>query len=217
MLGLSEYFKTYILTQTEQYQWLLQPLDKLKIQIHRIANFGCGEGRETLTLACMLKVSEAIGIDKDEQSIKNAQSTLKNIQDVIWAKGAPNNAPDFLRQTRLEDVVKFYPIDITNKSNDLPSNYFDFTFCHFVLYHIWLDQGGEDTTRRAIREMARIVKVGGVVAACEPTRRTGKSIFEINFKPLFEANGLKPIHVESKSYQDNIEDTEYLYIKEKTA
>jgi SAM-dependent methyltransferase len=192
MMELGEYFKKYHLLKKEQYQWLRRTLAELKIQIHRIANFGCGDGEETLTLACMLRACEAAGIDMDGISIGNAQSTLKHIQNIIWAKGVPvpNDAPDFLRQPRLEEVVKFYPVDIKNKSTDLPSNYYDLAFCHFVLYHIWLDQGGEDATRTAIREMARVVRVGGVVAACEPTRRTGKVIFEINFKPLFEANGL---------------------------
>jgi len=218
-MELSEYFKTYILRQPEKYEWLLRALAELKIQIHQIANFGCGEGEETLTLACMLRVREATGIDKDEDEIKirNAQSTLKHIQNIIWNKDVPNDAPDFLRQSSLEDVVKFYRADITKKSTDLPSNYYDLAFCHFVLHHIWLDQGGEDATRTAIREMARVVKIGGVVAACELTRRTGKEIFEINFKPLFEANGLIPIHVELKLFESDQEVTKYLYIKERAA
>ena len=216
MLGLGEYFQTYILLPREQYQWLMRPLAELEIQAQRIANFGCGDGRETLTLACMLRACEAAGVDKDEQNIRNAQSTLKTIQNIIWVKGSPNDAPIFLRQPCLEEVVRFYPVDIANKSTDLPSNYYDFAFCDFVLYHIWLDQGGENKTQTAIREMVRVVRSGGVVAAREPTRRTGKPAFEMDFEPLFERNGLKPIHVEPTLFECG-QNTEYLYLKDNAA
>jgi len=193
MLGLGEYFQTYILFQREKYQWLMRPLAELKTQVQRIANFGCGEGRETLALMCILGAYEASGVDKDEQNIKNAQNTLKTIQSIIRARGLPNDAPIFLRGPCLEEVVKFYPVDIAKRPTDLPSNYYDFAFCDFVLYHIWLDQGGEDKTQTAIREMVRVVRLGGVVAAREPTQRIGESAFEIDFGPLFERNGLKPM------------------------
>lgn len=35
----------------------------------RIANFGCGNGFETLALVCALGANEAIGIDKDGEKI----------------------------------------------------------------------------------------------------------------------------------------------------
>jgi ubiquinone/menaquinone biosynthesis C-methylase UbiE len=215
MLELGEYFQTYILLQREKYQWLMRPLAELKVQIQRIANFGCGEGRETLALMCMLGACEASGVDKEKQNIRNAQSTLKTIQNIIWARGLPSDAPVFLRRPCLEEVVKFYPVDIAKRPTDLPSNYYDFAFCDFVLYHIWLDQG-EDKTQTAIREMVRVARLGGVVAAREPTQRIGESAFEIDFGPLFKRSGLKPIHVEPIPF-DCGQDTEYLYLKESTA
>ncbi len=213
MMDLSEYFNQRILLQKEQYHWLNQTLANEKIQVHRIANFGCQDGTETLTLGYILGVQEAWGIDKNEVEIMNAQRTLKTIQDIKWTRGVPTNAPAFLRQQNIEHAVKFYTGDIKSITSALPSEYFDLAFCHFVLYHIWLDQGGGRAAQSAVQEMARVVRAGGIIAASEPTVRAGK--FEINFEQYFEANGLKPLHIESKSFAEN-QDTKYFYVKDST-
>jgi trans-aconitate methyltransferase len=127
MMELDEYLRKNILLQEEKYQWLIEHLTKLDVQVGRIADFGCGEGRETLALMCLLEASEAAGVDKDTQSIRNAQGTLKNIQNIILAKGVPNDAPDFLRKASIEEVVKFYPEDIT-KTTQLLHKYYDIAF-----------------------------------------------------------------------------------------
>jgi SAM-dependent methyltransferase len=211
-MELSEYIRKYILLQEEKYQWLIERLIKLDVQVERIADFGCGEGRETLALMYLLEASEAAGVDKNAQSIRNAQGTLKTIQNIILAKGVPNDAPGFLRKASIEEVVKFYPGDIM-EATKLPSNYYDIAFCDYVLYHIWLDQGGESSAQKAIEEMARVVKLGGLVAAHEPTRRTGEQTFDINFRPLFERADLKPVHVVEIAFELG-QNTEHIYLKE---
>lgn len=212
MMGLGEYFWKHILLQKEKYQWLIEYLTKLDVQVERVANFGCGEGRETLALMCLLNASEAAGVDEDAQSIRNAQGTLETIQNIILAKGVPNNAPGFLQRASIEEVVKFYPGDIT-EATQLLSNYYDIAFCDYVLYHIWLDQGGESSVQEAIEEMARVVKLGGLVAAREPTRRTDEQTFSINFRPLFARAGLKPVHVAEIALECG-QETKHIYSKE---
>jgi len=211
MIGLSEYFQKHILLRREEYQWLIEPLAALNLKIGRLADFGCGEGQETLLLMCMLNAGEGVGIDKCDQSIRNAQNTLRTIQDIIWVKGAPNDAPVFLKKSHLEEVVKFYTRDITEPIQ-LPPDYYDIAFCNYVLYHIWLDQGGEDKTRKAIHELLQIVRPGGVIAVCEPTQHTGGPIFSIGFRPLFERIDLALVHVEEIAFEGG-QNTEYIYIK----
>jgi SAM-dependent methyltransferase len=213
MMELDEYLRKNILLQEDKYQWLIKRLTKLDVQVRRIADFGCGEGRETLALMCLLEASEAAGVEKDIQSIRNAQGTLRNIQNIILAKGMPNDAPGFLRKTSVEEVVKFYLGDITGTTHQLLPNYYDIAFCDYVLYHIWLDQGGESSAQKAIEEMARVVKLGGLVAAREPTRRTDEQTFSIDFRPLFERAGLKPVHIAEIAFECG-QNTKHIYIKE---
>ena len=216
MESLGEYFHKHILLQKEKYEWLLKPLAELNMHVQRIANFGCSEGQETLTLMCMLGASEAIGIDMDEQNIRNAQSTLKIIQNIIWARGVPNDAPGFLKSPHLEEVVKFYPLDITSKVTNLPANYYDFVFCDFVLHKIWRDQGGRNETQTAIQEMVRVARSGGLIAAREPTQLLGDKTFEVDFGALFEKNGLRSIYIEQMPFEHG-HYTKYVYSKENTA
>ena len=119
---------------------------------------------------CILEARQAAGVDKDDGSIRNARSTLAIIQNIALAKGVPLDAPSFLREPALKEVVQFYTADITEPT-ELPPDYYDIAFCDYVLNHIWLDKG-EAATQGAIEEMARVVRPGGLVAAHEPTQRT---------------------------------------------
>ena len=213
MLELGEYFHRYILIDTQKYQWLIETLTKLNLQIEKIANFGCGEGRETFTLMCMLKAREGIGVDKNHQSIKNAEGTLETIKQIILAKGVSNDAPDFLKKLYSEEIVKFYWGNIIEPT-PLQSSY-DIAFCDHVLYHIWLDQGGQENTQKAIKEMARVVGASGVVVISEPTKCTGKQTFEIDFKPLFKPAHLKLVYVQIEELEQG-QVTHYLCLKEST-
>lgn len=217
-----------ISTKKEQLHWLVEWLVELHVQVEKVASFGCNIGTETLALMWALGASEAVGIDKDEESIDQAQSTFIYIQDEIkrirralqYYRDLPEDletwwdvaVPSLFKEELLRDgSVEFLVRDIT-ESTGLQSDCYDVAFCDSVLYHIWLDQGGEEKTQRAIEEMARVVRLGGVVAACEPTQSTDEPTFDIDFRPLFGQAGLKPIHVKEKAHERGRR-TEYLYLK----
>ena len=221
-----------ISVKKEQLQWLVEWLVELHLQVEKVASFGCGIGTETLALMWALGASEAVGIDKDEESIDQARSTLTNIRDYIkriqrtlqYYRDLPEDletwwdvvAPSFFKEELLrEGNVEFLVRDIT-ESTGLQSDYYDVAFCDSVLYHIWLDQGGEEKTQRAIEEMVRGVRLGGAVAVSEPTQCTDEPTYDIDFKPLFGQAGLKPIHVKEKAHERGRR-TEYLYLKEGVA
>lgn len=211
MPSLREYFNERILLEKDKYKWLMERLVGSNVQVRRIANFGCGEGWETLALMWMLAASEGAGIDKEDRDISNACGTLQSIQNIILAKGVPNDSPPFLKTPQLQQAVQFYQADFV-KRTQLQSDYYDIAFCNFVLYHIFLNQGGEKKTQEAINEMARVVIPGGFVAAREPTRSTVKKAFDIDFKPIFRRAGLIPLVEESESYEGGVE-TLHLYRK----
>jgi len=216
MPGLEKYFRENILLDKEKYQWLVKRVAELNVQVRRIASFGCGQGQETFALAWMLGASEAAGVDKEAQNVHNAHSTLKTIQSIIWAKGVPNEAPAFLKAYHLEQAVQFYQGDFV-KRTQLLSDYYDIAFCDFVLYHIWLDQGGESKTQEAVNEMTRVVRPGGIIATREPTQRTGKLTFNIDFKPAFNRAGLKLVYMGEVKREGNNDETKYLCMKEGVA
>ena len=218
MIGLGEYFRKCILLNgdAEKYQWLVEHLTQLEVQVKRIASFGCGDGRETLALMCMLGANEAVGIDKETEKISHARSTMECVQNIIRARGVPDDAPFFLKSPSLEQAVRFYEKDIAKDSTELPSDYYDIAFCDYVLYQIWLDQGGERRTQKAVDEIVRVVKPGGVIAAREPTRGTSKRAFSIDFRPVFEKSGLMLVHIERIAFERG-ECTKYLCMKEGVA
>lgn len=222
----SEYLQkqiiVHLLHEKQELQWLIEQNVR---RADKVADFGCGGGKKTLALMWALGASEAVGIDK--QDITPAQSMLKDIRheiivirsklrscrdipedDLMWWNGVP----DFLKRLPPEERIKFCQGNIT-KPTGLQSDYYDIAFCHRVLHHIWFDQTQEDT-QFAIREMARVVKPDGLVAAFEVLQYSDKP--KLDFRPLFERAGLERVHTketeESYSQGQRIV-AEYLYYK----
>jgi len=178
-----------------------------------------------------LEASEAVGVDKSEQSIRQAQSVLANTQDTVnlmqrrlrcYPREIPEDdkawwetVPSFFKQELLQERfhVDFVVQDIT-KPTELQSDYFDVAFCDFVLHHIWFDQENKDAredAQFAIGEMARVVRPGGAVAAFELIQYLDEP--RLDFRPLFEQAGLKLVHtkeMETNSLDEHGVTAEYL-------
>jgi ubiquinone/menaquinone biosynthesis C-methylase UbiE len=160
----------------------------------RIADFGCGNGFETLALICALGTNEAIGIDKDGEIIRQARELLDLVKEKIqaifvsvyhraypqswWESKVPDplkglilskiprsDIPDPFREELSKTSVAFTEADIAKPIAELGSD-FDLAYCRKVLYQIW-DKQGEDDVKFAINQMARVVKNGGWVVAVE--------------------------------------------------
>lgn len=191
--------------RVQKLQWLVEH----NITAEKVVNFGCSTGSETLALMWMLGASEAIGLDINEGNIQQAQNTLASVQKEmrkIWQMLSyypseiahndrtwwNNEVPDFLK-AMLRGVynVTYVVGDITQPTG-LPQGYYDVAFCDHVLYHIWYDEkrkNAEGDTQFAIKEMARVVRPGGIVAISEPLQLPDKP--KLDFGKLFEKVGLK--------------------------
>jgi ubiquinone/menaquinone biosynthesis C-methylase UbiE len=162
----------------------------------RIANFGCGNGFETLALICAFGANEAIGIDKDGEKIRQGRDLLEMIKEnvqvifvsvyhraypqswweskvpdplkgLIFSKTPRSHIPGSFRKELRETSVIFIEADIAEPIAELGSDCFDLAYCRRVLYQIRESQG-MDEVKSAINQMARVVKNGGWVVAVEP-------------------------------------------------
>jgi SAM-dependent methyltransferase len=196
-----------LLHRKQQLQWLIEQ----NVCAKKVASFGCGDAYEPLALMWALGASEAVGIDLD---IEMAQDTLANMRQavkttlinldcsidvpeyvLVWRDNSVLNS---LKRLLKEEYIKFFLRDIT-KSTGLQPDYYDIAFCEFVLYHIWFDQERENPradTQSAIREMARVVRPGGKVAAFECVQFSDKP--RVSFKELFRQAGLKEIYTKER-------------------
>jgi SAM-dependent methyltransferase len=221
---LQEQIIAHLLPEKQELQWLIEQNVR---RADKVADFGCGGGEKTLALMWALGASEAVGIDIED--ITPAQSMLEGIRheitiirsklrscrdipedDLMWWNGVP----DFLKRLPPEECIKFCQRDIT-KPTGLQPDCYDIAFCHRVLHHIWFDQTQEDT-QFAVREMARVAKPGGLVAAFEVIQYSDKP--KLDFRPLFEQAGLERVH--TKETEENYSQgqrivAEYLYKKQK--
>lgn len=203
-----------VLSRSRDLQWIT----KRDIQTAKVANFGCSLGSETLALMLALGASEAVGIDKDEDSIHQAQHTLINIQDEIKRvrqriRYYPTNiseddkawwrtVPIFFKEKLIQSAhITFLVADITEPI-ELPSDYYDVSYCDYVLHHIWYDlrENAEGDTAFAVKEMARVTRPGGTVAARELVQYPGRQ--KLDFKLLFEKAGLEFLWSKETEFDD---------------
>lgn len=104
----------------------------------KLLDCGCGPGSITSDLAKILSDGQVVAIDIDDESLKIAESTARE-----------NNLSN----------ISFQKASIL----DLPfdNNSFDVVFTRATLYHL-------QDAKKAIKEMLRVAKTGGIIAACEP-------------------------------------------------
>jgi SAM-dependent methyltransferase len=205
----------------EQILWLLD----LNENYDSIANFGCNIGYETLALMWLLNAREATGVDKDGDSIRQAQSLLSNIQmDIQSIQMALHYNPNIPSQFRseLQSYVEnlghlpfptFVEGDMTEMTS-LPSNHFDLAYCERVLYHIACNRSGRvgDNVLSAVEEMARVVKPGGFVAAIEPNICSPDDNRAVELQSFFERVGLSSLQMKNPTFLLE-EKTVYAYLK----
>ena len=127
----------------------LQLLDRRNAQTHaayllphlepgmRVLDFGCGPGTITLGLAQVVYPGEVYGVDMEESQVSMGRAAA--------ASGGQDN-------------VTFQAGNVY----ELPflDNYFDVAHCHAVLMHV-------PETQRALVEVQRVLKPGGIVASRE--------------------------------------------------
>lgn len=104
---------------------------------HQILDIGCGPGSITIGFAKLASKGKVIGGDMSQEVIQQAQS---------------------LAQEQNIQNVSFQRFDAN--ALPFPDGSFDITFCHQVLQHV-----GDPTG--VLKEMRRVTKAGGIVAARE--------------------------------------------------
>lgn len=199
-----------------------------------VVSFGCGNGSETLALAHILGAREVIGIDKDSALVEQAERSvvynlLRPIQKGInKVKNILHGSPTDLKVSDavLSNLVQLLhryeglclPVhqvgDITKgeASTNLLSGHFDLAYCHYLLYHIYCteDRPAVEDMTSAVREMARVVRPGGLVIAIEPDTCSEDDKTPVELRPFFERVGLQPV---DKDKWKNLTDLGYVYRK----
>ncbi|KAI0398079.1 ubiE/COQ5 methyltransferase [Xylariaceae sp. FL0594] len=139
---------------------------------HKILDVGCGPGSITVDLAELVPQGSVVGIDASEDVLSEARALQKD-------RGVP------------EERLRFRAHD----ANELPfaDGEFDIVFCHQVLQHVHDPVG-------VLREMARVARKGGIVAAREADYRSfvwypempGLDRWGEVYQAVAKANGAEP-------------------------
>jgi SAM-dependent methyltransferase len=136
------------------FEWL----EPLRAFASSIIVFGCWDDgdtarqcREAYVLLRLLEGTSAVVVDKESEHIRNAQS---------WFQEARAQHPALFGPWRLQFVVA----DMTGETDALGIDRFDLAYCSGVFYEMASDAV---MLQAAVNTMARVVKPGGWVIACE--------------------------------------------------
>ena len=136
----------------------------------RLLDFGCGPGTITVGLAQAVNPGEVHGVDMEESQIELARAAA--------AAGGHDN-------------ITFHVGNVYEMPFE--DGYFDAAHCHAVLMHV-------PETQRALQEVKRVLKPGGIIAGremierasfSEPTSPNMREAWE-TFGRLLAANGGHP-------------------------
>jgi SAM-dependent methyltransferase len=136
------------------FEWL----KPLRASVSSIIVFGCWDNgdtvrgcREPYALLRLLEATSAVVVDKEAEYVRNAQN---------WFQKTQARYPELFGAYDLKFVVN----DMTKETDELPIDCFDLAYCSGVLHFMRSDVG---QLQAAINTMARVVKPGGWVIACE--------------------------------------------------
>ncbi len=149
---LGEYLRqSYILLHNDDYlEFLVQRVWKLD-QVCRLVEFGCGFGKIGLKLMPLLAPGSTYsGIDQSAELIAEGRR--------VW-----ENSP-WRAQAEFHEGSIF--------ETPFADHAFDMTLAHTVLMHV-------PHPERALREMVRVTRPGGLVIACEANRNAHTALLHI--------------------------------------
>jgi len=201
-----------------------------------IANFGCGEGLETLALMHAAASVEGVGIDIDGEKVLKGTRTLEALKCAAlsvahgvmchgeeyhewWRDLVPdcvkglvlNQIPEGPAYGVRESSVTFIQADITQPVC-IASDHFDLVYCKSVLYQVVCDHGAL-ALQRAVDEMTRVAVPGGCVVAVEPLSCSPERPEPLDFAHFFERAGLHRCQTDRKAIRDEGEVRTYRYGK----
>jgi SAM-dependent methyltransferase len=120
--------------------------------------FGCWEAlgadggcREAYALLKILDATSVLIVDKEQEHIRDAKK---------WYNETRAQYPQLLGGYTIQFAVS----DMTAEMDDLDHNHFDLAFCAGVLYYM---RENAAEMQAAVNSMARAVRPGGWVIACE--------------------------------------------------
>ena len=137
--------KEVFLDEQRQYMWNMDYFEKILVPLFRlkedsiVLEVGCGLGALCEMLSKYVLKGKVVGVDLDSKLIEEAQK----------------------RANRLSNRAVFEYKEGNAYSLPIPDNFADFTVCQTLLMHL-----NEPT--KAINEMKRVTKKGGIVVAIEP-------------------------------------------------
>lgn len=214
------------LQMVEDYRYKVEWLLQLRPSYKAVANFGCNIGYETIALSWLLNAEEAIGIDKDANSIRQAQSKVRTIEEdtrstsqyfhygLIQDNNAREAVQNLLQLFSCKVLPSFVENDAAN-AVDLKDNHFDLVYCERFLYHFTCAK--ELSTREQIigvvQEMKRVTKPGGFIIAIEPRICSPDGQRPVDLTGIFDQVGLEKVDVGQISPHIDYE-VIYVYKKE---
>jgi SAM-dependent methyltransferase len=140
--------------ERSDFEWL----EPLGASMSSLIVLGCWDDgdanrkcREAYALLRILEATRALVVDREAEYIRNARS---------WFRETRARHPDLFGACDLRFVVA----DMAIEPHGLPVDCFDLAYCSGVLYSMRSDAGALQAT---VNTMARVVKPGGWVIACE--------------------------------------------------
>jgi SAM-dependent methyltransferase len=170
-----------------QFDWFREVLPRTE----SILNLGCGNGREAFALGWELRAGTVVGIDIDDNKIRDANEVTQCINNC--RRTFPTHRSEQVREwyeemphrIRQGPLPQFLKRDASRGLRASETG-FDLVYCRYTLWQI-ADRSPDDL-RSTCQGMAEALNPEcGRVVTVEPSRRGG---FEYEFVEWFQAAGL---------------------------